>query len=534
MLDATYKLSNQDIFTSAFIGGSSVLVVDFFNASPHIETSLEIGLRLAELGANVNYAFCGEALDYNEGYDPSLFATSIRDSFARSRCNTYQQLVVSRAKAFAEERGLAFSPMQPLASAKPNIPLSLRTSLISAVSLQQINRIKWGDMSIGLAVGSSLSWYSKSASLNPSSHSDLVLSIASSYLVAYQLVSEYIRLTKCDYLVVFNGRFAPCRAAQDAGKRHGVPVLFHERGADLSRFSLRSYMPHDIAGIKGEIDKTWQDGCKTNGLERCQDVASRFFSRKREGDGFSWKSFVQNQETGPGASLLQSLRCRLPGKIIVTYFQSSDDEYVSVGENLFPPGPFGYQLEAFKVFMAAAIAEGCHVVVRMHPHMSEKCENDLSAWTEIVSLYSEFCTIVGPESPVSSYELVDDSDMVVVYHSTVGVESIFSGRPTIVLGRPFYDCHGAGFFAPSSFADLRQSIAEAAALTTGFDTVIACPYGYWASTHGIHFKYFRPSGISSGTFLGVDRSALVRGKSLSGLLKSAVARLNSLLRVAPV
>jgi hypothetical protein len=55
--------------------GEKVLIVESWDAAPHLETSLEIALRLAESGAEVDYRYLGGGLhdaEVNMGLHPLL------------------------------------------------------------------------------------------------------------------------------------------------------------------------------------------------------------------------------------------------------------------------------------------------------------------------------------------------------------------------------------------------------------------------------------------------------------------------------
>lgn len=51
--------------------------------------------------------------------------------------------------------------------------------------------------------------------------------------------------------------------------------------------------------------------------------------------------------------------------------------------------------------------------------------------------------IVGPEETIDSYALVDQSDIILVYTSTIGLEAVLRGKPALVAGRTHY--RGKGF-----------------------------------------------------------------------------------------
>ena len=68
-------------------------------------------------------------------------------------------------------------------------------------------------------------------------------------------------------------------------------------------------------------------------------------------------------------------------------------------------------------------------------------------------------TIVPPESPVSSYALMDVADKVVVMGSTMGVESCYWGKPVINLRKSWYD-HLDVSYIPKSKEEFAELLTE--------------------------------------------------------------------------
>ena len=52
--------------------------------------------------------------------------------------------------------------------------------------------------------------------------------------------------------------------------------------------------------------------------------------------------------------------------------------------------------------------------------------------------------VIPPEDDLSSYSLAAASDLAVIYSSTIGLETMAMGIPTVVAGYPFYAGKGFG------------------------------------------------------------------------------------------
>jgi hypothetical protein len=94
-----------------------------------------------------------------------------------------------------------------------------------------------------------------------------------------------------------------------------------------------------------------------------------------------------------------------------------------------------------------------HLVVRVHPAEASAGTQEpaaAAARAEFAELPPNVHVIEGHE-PVNSYALVDASDTVLVYTSTVGMEAALRGRPVVVAGRTHY--RGRGFTIDAETAD---------------------------------------------------------------------------------
>jgi len=117
----------------------------------------------------------------------------------------------------------------------------------------------------------------------------------------------------------------------------------------------------------------------------------------------------------------------------ITFFLSSQDECAALGrqwQSTFPP-----DVEVIR--QACLRYPDVFFCVRFHPHQA-KMPGDVESPFESLQDLDNLC-IYGPHSVINTYELIDWSDCVVTFASTVGVESCWVGKPVIQLGPSFFD-----------------------------------------------------------------------------------------------
>ena len=125
-----------------------------------------------------------------------------------------------------------------------------------------------------------------------------------------------------------------------------------------------------------------------------------------------------------------------------------------------------YGLSMDAMFQAAAkdmeditanpILENAHVYLRIHPNLKGL---QASYHTDLYKLQNSRLTVIPPESPISSYALMDMADKVLVMGSTMGAESCFWGKPVINLHKSEYYYLNVGY-NPQTREELVQMLGE--------------------------------------------------------------------------
>lgn len=237
-------------------------------------------------------------------------------------------------------------------------------------------------------------------------------------------------------VVVWNGRLPKYAGPWVAAVEAGAMVRFYENSGDkptsyffeeftpFDRMKAQAaaqaeYRAQDSPEIRAWI-QDWLEARQSNSqLNPFLSIAADTVSDAggKPGEGVPSRSMDQNQR-------------------VVVLFTSSPDELVSVPGD-WNTGDWGSQEEAFSYTASALAKKGYSVVVRLHPNIVTK------SWREYRGQVQAFSgpsmTTILPTDPVDSYSLVRHSAAVMVWASTIGLESIAMGKPTYVLGAALYD-----------------------------------------------------------------------------------------------
>lgn len=254
----------------------------------------------------------------------------------------------------------------------------------------------------------------------------LIRSAARSYAFVFDQATQLIAERKISAVVVYNGRFLHDNAAAAAAEAAGIPVLFYDTGGGHTDFDLTIDKTHDWSALQKRMLRMYDSW---DPAER-DELGSSWFEERRHHLDASNALYVESQEIGT--------RIEHPNtECLVAYFSSSDDELVELEVDW--DSYFGGQPAAL-----ALLAEECRkrpgytLVVRSHPHKRMKPRQDLLDWLEAVEA-AQPDVHLDPYSPIDSYELMRQADIVVTYGSTSGVEAAYAKQPVIVMGPSAYD-----------------------------------------------------------------------------------------------
>ena len=185
-------------------------------------------------------------------------------------------------------------------------------------------------------------------------------------------------------------------------------------------------------------------------------------------------------------------------KINIAIFLSTLTEVVALKE---------FDSELIPMFnstlVVAAIAEAMlgnpdfHFYLRAHPNIaSGNSSQQLKELSVLANMGYENLTIIWPSDCIDSYALLQNSDKVLSFGSTVGIEATYYGKPSILLGTAFY-AWTDGVYKPKSFSDAISLICQKD-LPPKSQTE-ALKFGMVMAERGTPFRYYNPDEV---TFLG--------------------------------
>lgn len=437
----------------------------------HFATDLEIIQRHLDEGDSVTMLVCDGELsscDVNPGHEPD-------------RC------VVCRDTRSTGVRRLSGSPaVEPLSRFETPWPLvgDLQRRFERRDELRQY-RIEAFD--IGNAVLSSLISFSRDAAVDVKTHQRLLAKLMGAASNVYRWTDQFLQQHHVDRVYVFNTRFASTRGVLRACQKHGVECLTHERGHDLQHFELYpNTFPHDRELIDRCIREAWESADPATRRE----IGAQWYREKAVGIEKYQNSFVAHQSPG----LLPRNWDASQRNVVI--FTSSEDEFAAVGAGWENP-LYKSEIAGLQTIVASLCAtpHNLQIYVRVHPNLAGLENRQTQGLRE---LKAPFLTIIPAESDISSYALLTNAVTVLTFGSTVGIEAVFWGAPSILAGMSWYRELGATY----NPATHDETIALLTATLAPMNVEPALMYGYYFSTYGIPFKYVQATSYDVATFVG--------------------------------
>jgi len=356
-------------------------------------------------------------------------------------------------------------------------------------SIKDLRDFEWKGVKAGKEVVSSLITATGDSYPDVVKHASLISALLRDYLCVYLTAVDHLRSHKFEKVYVFNGRFVPARAWIRACEDRGVSYVSQERlGSPERVLRVENGGIHDTSLYAQRITEFW----KAYGSEPSTVAAGEnFFEERPKGQVTGWQSFVGEQTPAKLPEGWDQTNRN------IAIFSSTESEFMGLPE-YFLKGSFPDQRRAFREVaeQIGRSAPDMHLYLRVHPNSKGEAQRwwEDASWGLLDNL-----TVIPPESPVSSYQLMRSCEKSIVWLTTMGVEATYWGKTSIVLGKAFYRGIDAAY-EPVNLEEAVQMIQQNNLAPKPRDKALA--YGAYIR-HGIpKLPFSEPISSTKLTFKG--------------------------------
>lgn len=283
-------------------------------------------------------------------------------------------------------------------------------------------------------------------------------------------------------IITVNGRYIVDGAVVQACREAQVECsLIESASATPGKYTIYEVSPHDIPSVQGMHLELWDKAASGK-----NEIAERGLQLKlsgRESPGFDFRSnFTEDFKRKLNSS----------SQKIAVFFPSTDREFAIFPEFVHQESFGGSQAEAFLAFSRIAKRYGYHVIVRVHPVNSKLPKKLQDKFVQIEdAIWYELCSTSGSEiiesrSRISSYDLIEKAQLCATYASSISIECILSGKPTLILGESEIS-YCVPEICAFNEAQLASKFNDGIPIMKKSDLY---PYGYWLQSAGMELKLF--------------------------------------------
>ena len=323
-------------------------------------------------------------------------------------------------------------------------------------SSNEVKKYKYKQIEIGYGVMSSYIHLTRNH--EPKIDSNSKIYFQNQLLQSIQLIdafTEIIDKIKPTQISTFNGRFNEIKPVFELALQKKIHLNLYEferldiNHKKFAKVVFKNCMPHSVSGNRWKFDSFWKDKNLSTG-ENIK-LAKEFFNNKKNGIAAGDKVYVKGDMSG-----ILPLNWDTNKENIVI-FNSSEDEYVSIGKEWENLALFKNQLEGLKyIFEQNKSNSNIHFYLKIHPNLYKvKYKYHL----DLYKLHYNNVTIIGESDKLNSYDLMHAANKIIVFGSTMGLEAAYWKKPVILLGCSWYYYEGLCYI-PKTKKELNQLIPK--------------------------------------------------------------------------
>ena len=247
----------------------------------------------------------------------------------------------------------------------------------------------------------------------------------------YNALLSYLGRTDISTLYVPNGRFPLQKMTELAARDTATPVLHFEKGETSNGTYLKPYAPQDRLASQADVNPTLRD----LDTDEISSIADAWLARRAPSQDSS-NEFSALWDAGLPAEIAGIENASK----VVGFFTSSQDEFVFLGPE-WQLHEWADQFDAFDQLLTEFERDGYFMYLRVHPNLATKAQDCFAREREgIRTLQRKHPSLVvlWHDDSANTYGLLDHTDVVVVWDSTVGLEASARGIPVITAATSRY------------------------------------------------------------------------------------------------
>lgn len=297
----------------------------------------------------------------------------------------------------------------------------------------------------------------------------------------YEYFLIQLRILNINEVWVWNGRRAADVPLVFAARDLGIDSQFFITGSKWGKLSVQRKPLSQISGITEAIVE-WRNKRLANDQRSVMESEGReFFNQLKTGQSQlpGYINFMRDNQKLNSDLVLDESKKNLVLFTSSMWEYSSEPEFKEINPEFFD------HYEVYRYLCSNDfILSKYNLIVRWHPNLVTAGKGELIRQAQVIDSSPRAIHILQVDK-VNSYGLLEKANLVVTCGSTMGIEAVAMGKPSILLGTAAYKGLGS-VYEPTNFSDFLRIISND---VLPLNQEGAWAYGDWTKNFGNFFSY---------------------------------------------
>lgn len=301
---------------------------------------------------------------------------------------------------------------------------------------------------------------------------------------AARVAYAYLQANRPDVVIVPNGTIQELGVVYRMARCLNIPAVTYEFGDQRQRI----WLARNKEVMRQETDEPWKERQNTALSEpQLERLKGMFTARQR---GALWENFSRMWQGTPnlgGEKIREELG--LDKRPVVLLPTNVLGDSLTLGRQVFSKSMAEWITRTVQYFSGKPEVQ---LIVRIHPgEVLVHGTSMMDVVRQVMPRLPEHIRLIGPKDKINTYDLIEVSDLGLVYTTTVGLEMALAGIPVVTSGQTHY--RGRGFtFDPDSWVSYYKILGQILENPSAFRLDRSQVDRAWRYAYSYFFDFPRP------------------------------------------
>ena len=329
-----------------------------------------------------------------------------------------------------------------------NLDLNNKINFPNFKSVEEFKKINYNGLPVGKLTISTIVTQEADVYINFRDIKKDAFRIAENAINLFNFTLDIIKKNKIDIVYSWNGRRSSDGPPLYAAKKLGIKYFAYITGGQIQNFKTQPTLGiHNLNYTRKLIEKFYRKNKRSKNFYK---MSKYFFKYMRYGGREISGRFIYSQLFDQKIVKISSKKKTL------LIFTSSYWEFFSLHDNEWA------KIDQFKILKKILnnkiLKKKYDIIVRWHPNQRFAGSGEKKIINNIISKKEEI-THYDFNSKINSYSLLENSDIILSFGSTIGIEATYYNKPSICFGSAFYDKTN-GVYLAKNFQQLQKLLLK--------------------------------------------------------------------------